>query len=346
MSVVKKPSLKDIAAKVGVSTALVSYVLNNQKQGRIGQEVAQKIRDAALSLNYRTNLIARSLKTNSTLTIGLMVPDISHPFFAGIARSVEDEANRHGYTVCYGSTDGNPLRSRHLMDMLLNRQVDGLIIAPGEHAEMLIKSLQEQALPFVLVDRYYPDLPSNYVALDNYKAAYIAVQHLVERGYKRIGLLGYETPLHHLNERKRGYLTALKDYKIAFTNSWLKEKGWVKEVSIANKKIEIERAVDELRLAREPVDSILFTSNRLAAAGVKHIHSLRLNVPEDLALVCFDETESLDLFQAPLTYLRQPLAEMGQQATRVLLDSIRKNNKIIQVNMEPELVIRKSTLKK
>ena len=345
MPVVKKASLKDIAQKVGVSTALVSYVLNNQKQGRIGQEVAQKIRDTAIALNYRANLIARSLKTNSTLTIGLMVPDISHPFFAGIARAVEDEANRHNYTVIFGSTDGRPLQSQKLLEMLLNRQVDGVIFAPGENAELQLRYLREQAIPYVLVDRYYPEIPSNYVALDNYKAAYIAVQHLVEKGYKRIGLVGYETPLFHLNERKHGYLSALKDLKMAFTKNWLKEKGWLKEVSMGNKKTEIERAVDELLRAHEPVDAILFVSNRLAATGVKHLNTQYRKIPDDLGIVCFDETESLDLFYAPLTYLRQPIGDMGRQAMKILLDSIQKNNMITQVNMEPELVVRKSTMK-
>src|SRR5205085_9380454 len=125
---IKKPSLKDIAQKVGVSTALVSYVLNNQKEGRIGKEVAQKIRDTATELNYRTNQIAKSLKTNKTFTIGLIVADISNPFSSGLARKIEEEADRNNYTVIFGSSDENAIRSNKLIDTFLNRQVDGLII--------------------------------------------------------------------------------------------------------------------------------------------------------------------------------------------------------------------------
>src|ERR1700694_607987 len=99
----KKPSLKDIAQKLGVSTALVSYVLNNKKEGRIGKEISQKIREVAGQLNYRTNQIAKSLKTNKTLTIGLIVADISNPFFSGLARIIEDEAEKYNYTVIFGS---------------------------------------------------------------------------------------------------------------------------------------------------------------------------------------------------------------------------------------------------
>lgn len=339
----KRTTLKDIAQILGVSTALVSYALNDKKQGRINPDLAQKIKDIAREMNYRSNMIAKSLRTSATQTLGLIVPDISHPFFAGLARSIEDEANRHQYTMIYGNSGGSAHQSERLIDMYLNRQIDGLIFAPGEGAEPQIERLRELQLPFVLVDRYYPDIPANYVALDNYKAAYMAVQHLVEQGYKRIGLICYTTNLHHLEERKRGYLTALKDCKIAFSFVWLKEKGWLKEVSPLNKVNEIERAVDQLRLAVEKVDAILFLSNQLATIGVGHIRNLNLKVPEDLALLTFDETESLEFFQAPLTWLRQPVKEMGQQAVRVLLDSIEKNNKFTQVNMEPELVVRRST---
>src|SRR6187397_2892525 len=107
----KKISLKDIANQVGVSTALVSYVLNNQKEGRINKEVAQKIRDTAKRLNYRTNQVAKSLKTNKTYTIGLIVADISNPFFSSLARIIEDEADQNNYTVIFGSSDESPAKS-------------------------------------------------------------------------------------------------------------------------------------------------------------------------------------------------------------------------------------------
>src|SRR5690349_17547308 len=128
----KKTSLKDIAQTVGVSTALVSYVLNNQKEGRISKAVAQKIRDTAKLLNYTTNQIARSLKTNKTFTIGLIVSDISNPFSSGLARIIEDEAEKHHYTVIFASSDEQAERSSRLVNVLLNRQVDGFILAPAE----------------------------------------------------------------------------------------------------------------------------------------------------------------------------------------------------------------------
>ena len=128
----KKTSLKDIATAVGVSIALVSYVHNNKKEGRINKAVAEKIRATALKMNYRTNQIARSLKTNKTNTIGLILADISNPFSAALARVIEDAADKSNYTVIFGSSDENPEKYKKILDALLNRQADGLILSPPE----------------------------------------------------------------------------------------------------------------------------------------------------------------------------------------------------------------------
>lgn len=210
MAINKRISLKDIAQKVGVSTALVSYVLNNKKEGRINKDVAKKIKDTAKELNYRTNLLARSLKTNKTYTIGLIVADISSPFSSGMARIIEDEASKLNYTVIFGSSDENAQKFGKLIDIFLTRQVDGLIIAPPENAENQIAYLQQQGLPFVLFDRYCPSVNTNYVALDNYTAAYNAVTHMIETGCRRPALVTYNSTLFHMQERIRGYSAALK----------------------------------------------------------------------------------------------------------------------------------------
>jgi LacI family transcriptional regulator len=333
----KKVSLKDIAEKLGVSIALVSYVLNNQKEGRIGKEISKKIRAVAKRMNYQTNQIARSLKTNKTYTIGLIVGDISNPFYSGLASIIEAEAEKNKYTVIFGSSHEDADKYRRVLETLMNRQVDGLIIAPPEHAEPGIKRLQKQGVPFVLVDRYFPAVKANYVILDNYDAAWQGTKHLIAGGRKRIGMITYKTQLFHLIDRKKGYREALKEYKIPFTNNWLKE------ISISNNKSDIEMAVKELLSCNPPIDALLLASNSIANHAVKYINTLSIKVPEALAILCFDETESLDLFYAPLTYLKQPLYTMGQMATNILLENIRDGNKIRQVEINAELIIRKST---
>jgi LacI family transcriptional regulator len=334
----KKVSLKDIAAAVGVSAALVSYVLNNKKEGRINKTVAEKIRATALKMNYRTNQIARSLKTNKTDTIGLILADISNPFSAALARVIEDAADKYNYTVIFGSSDENPEKYKKILDALINRQVDGLILSPPEHAEPQILDLQQQQIPFVLIDRYFPGIPTNYVILDNYKAAFEATQHLVDCGHKNIGMINYASSLFHLAERTRGYLAALSKNKIAFT------PGYLQQVNAATIKQETELAVQKLLQRKEPADALLFGSNVIAMHAVKYINQKKFVVPTDVALACFDEADAFDLFYAPLTCIKQPVKEMGQVAVELLCQNIDNNSvKIKQVSLEGELIIRKST---
>ena len=323
---------------MGVSTALVSYVLNNLKEGRISKVVAQKIRETAKELNYRTNQIAKSLKINKTFTIGLIVADISNPFFSGLARIIEDEADKKNYTVIFGSSDENAQKSWKLINALVDRQVDGFIIAPAENTESNLTYLKDHDIPFVLIDRYFPGLETNWVAIDNYKAAYTAVQHMIDSGNKRPGMVTFNTTLYNLNERKRGYLDALKDNNITF------KKNWCKEIFFNDAEAGVANALKDLLSLPQPVDSLLFASNILATYGLKYIHAMGIKVPGDLAIVTFDQMDASDLFYAPLTYLKQPIQEMGEMATKILLENIEKEKEIEQVNMEATLVIRNSTL--
>ncbi|MET0637398.1 MAG: substrate-binding domain-containing protein [Chitinophagaceae bacterium] len=334
----KKTSLKDIAARVGVSTALVSYVLNGRMEGRIGKEVAKKIRQTATKLNYQPNHIARSLKTRRTNTIGLVVADISNPFSSSLARIIEDEADKLGYTVIFGSSDETDLKSGKLINALMNRQVDGLIIFPPANSEKQIRQLIKQGTPFVLVDRYFPGIDCNSVGIDNHKASFEAVTHLLDQGRKRIGMISYNSTLHHLDDRIEGYKSALKAGNIEPTAEL------IRKVDIGNNTVEIGKAVQSLLDLKKPVDAILFGSNRIAAAGLKYIHSKKIHVPEKVSLVGFDETEIFDFFYSPLTYIRQPLTEIGQQATRMLLEGITNPKTPVRIFLPAQLVIRESSM--
>ena len=333
----KKVSLKDIAQEAGVSTALVSYVLTNKEEkARVGQEMAKKIRKIARKLNYQPNHIARSLKSGRSDTIGLIVADISNPFFANIARTIEDEAKRNNYTVIFGSSDENVDKSRDLINVLLNRQVDGLILIPTEGSEQQIKNLQNQNVPFVLIDRYFPDIPASHISINNYESAFNAVTHLIKMGRQQIGMIAYKTALHHISERKRGYTEALGE-----------KKSQMKLARYAHLKEDIKLAIDQLLKARKPADAIFFATNSLAIEGLKYINELGIRVPEELAVVSFDESEAFDLFYSPVTYVRQPILEMGKTAVRVLLDQIKDADKPAElVCIDTELVIRRSSGKK
>ena len=325
----KTVSLKDIAAKVGVSTALVSYVLNGKMEGRISKEVSARIKAVAKELNYRPNQIAKSLKTNRTYTLGLLLADIANPFSSQIARIIENEANKLGYTVIIGSSDEQVEKSRSLIDLFLNRQVDGLILSLPEGADGLVADLKERDIPFVLLDRYFPDIPCNTVAIDNYAAAKVAVKHLLDNGVSKIGIINYETSLVHLNERLRGAVELCNGNEIV----GLVRLGHIQE--------DVDAAIQHF--IEKDVEAIFFMSNLLAISGLKYLNAKAIAIPDQLAIIAFDKTDAFDLFYTTITYVNQPLGELGTEAVRLLNESILGNGKNKTVYLNAELVKQHST---
>lgn len=336
----KKVSLKDIAKAVGVSTALVSYVLNNkEKEARVGKEIAEVIRKKAAELNYQPNQIAKSLKSGKSFTIGLIVADISNPYFANIARTIEDEAKKHNYTVIFGSSDENAEKSLDLINVLIKRQVDGFIIAPTEQSETQINYLIKSNIPFVLIDRYFPKIKTNYIATDNFSAAYEATTHLVNNGYERIGMIAYKSGLVHMQERVKGYKTALKDAKAGVP--------LLKEVDYNNVNLDVEKKIEELIHTRQKIDALFFATNTLSIHGLKYLNKKQWKVPNDIAVVCFDEGDAFDFFYCPLTYVEQPLIRVGKEAVGLLIEHI--NNHVAdkkQISLASRLVVRASSVRK
>ena len=333
----KKPSLRSIAQQAGVSTTLVSYVLNGKMQNRIKPEVAARVREIAKRLNYSPNQIARSLKANKTFTIGLVVADISNPFSSEMARIIEDQADKAGYTVIYGSCDERAEKFQKLIEVFLDRRVDGLIVIPCDGVLTQIQYLQSRDIPFVLVDRYFPDLASSYVALDNYQASYMGTNHLLDHGHHRIGMITLDTQLYHMRERTRGFISALSGVDSSPEQSIVRLHEGFSAQDMAD-------AFDILLKRDLPVSALYLTTNKLGMHALKYIHSRKIKVPQELAVVSFDETEFLDLFATPVTQIIQPLQEMGSQAVRILMESIGGNSGFTQLNLQPLLAVRGSSI--
>ena len=334
----KKVSLKDVAEHLGVSTALVSYVMNNkEKKARVSPQMAEKVRKAAVLLNYQPNLIAKSLKSGKTNTIGLIVADISNPFFSGIARVVEDEAKKAGYVVIFGSSDESEEKSQNLIDVFLNRQVDALIITAAENTEKQIKDLTLRNFPVVMVDRYFAGMETDSVHIDNYQAAYKAVEQLIHNGRRRIAMMSYDTTLQHMQDRKNGYKDALRDNGIRFNNNWLKK------ASFKNIPEEVSKEIDDLISPGLKVDGFFFATNKLAVESLKRINEFGIRVPEDLAIISFDEREAFDFFYSPITYVNQSVTSIGKEAVKLAISRINDHNKKpSEVVLQARLVIRES----
>lgn len=332
----KKPALKDIAKKVGVSTALVSYVMNNlDEEKRVGKEIAQRIREAAREMNYTTNQIAKSLKIRKTNTIGFVVADINYRYTTGVTKAIEAECQKSNYTVIFGSAHEDPLKFREVVNILINRQVDGLIIIPVENCEEQIESLKKDDIPFVLIDRILPNLEANLITIDNYALAYRSASHLVKTGHKRVGFVTYKTSLIHLLDRKRGYLDALSHAGLE------PDPTLIKELS-GRQKTEMNDCIDELANSSAACDSIFFATDTLAVNGLSRINALGIKVPDRLGIVSFDESDAFELFYCPITHGRQPLDEVGRMAVSTLLDVMDNKKTRRKILLESDFRIGKS----
>jgi len=301
-------SIKDVAKAAGVSTATVSRVLANNAPVR--PETRERVMQAIEALGYRPNLIARSLRVQKSAKIGLVVSDIRNPFFTAIGRAVEDAAYEQGYSVLMCNTDENPEKEKMYLNILHDESVAGVIFSPTHQFSSSKESFNSN-IPFVIIDRTVKTEKADQVLLDNFSAAYELASHLVENGYRHIaGLFGNASTTGE--DRKRGFQHALKEHGL--------EPG-----SIHFVEPRIKHGYDtttDLLEQPNPPDAI-FTSNSLLTAGAfQAIRDCGLAVPDEIALVGFDETTWGELVNPPITLIAQPTEEIGRTATELLFQRI------------------------
>lgn len=329
----KKVSMKDIANKVEVSTALVSYVFNGlEKEKRVSQDVVEKIYKVVKVLKYQPNQIVRSHRKGTTNTKGLIVADISNSFFGQLARVIEDDAARHNYKVIFGSSDEDCSKSSALMEALINRQVDGLLITPTVGCSKQVQSLINRDISVVLIDRYFPDVLTNHVVLDNYKATWNAVNCFVSKGYNKINMLVYKSSLVHMQERIRGYREAMEDNDLA-------SEILVKEVRNNHVKSDVDKIMDDLLTEKNMnMNALLFATNVLSIYSLYTIRKSNIKVPENLAVIGFDGHEVFDFFQPPISYIKQPVEDIGKESVKILLDQIKGIKKTVHAELKHQFI--------
>lgn len=338
----KKTSLNDIAKHLGVSKTLVSFVLNGKgKEFRISEDICKKVLDVAKELNYTPNRIAQGLRTGKTNTIGLIIADIANPFFGILGREIEQEAARFGYRIIFCSSDENPEKSKQQIAMLQQSQVDGYIISPPMKSEEQIRTLANGTIPFVLIDRYFPEIECNYIVVDNFDAAYRATNHLLALGRKRIANITVNMDLVNMKDRTEGYRQALLDASVALDDSLVK----ILPFSHDNK--DVARAIKELvaKTGSKKVDAILFSTSKLGINGIECISTLGLKIPDDIAIVSFDNPDAYKICISPVTVVNQPLKEIGKTAVQVLLSQIKHPENIAKfqkITLKTDFIIRKS----
>ncbi|MEW6405501.1 MAG: LacI family DNA-binding transcriptional regulator [Chloroflexota bacterium] len=324
-------SIKDVAKAAGVSTATVSRILSNA-DAPIRPETRQRVLKAIADLNYRPNLVARSLRVQRTAKIGLVVSDIRNPFFTAIGRAVEDAAYEQGYSVLMCNTDENPEKEALYLESLHDENVAGIIFSPTQQFSARLKQYNSN-IPFVVIDRSVESNDVDMVLLDNIAAAYELTTHLIENGYQKLaGLFGNVSTTGQ--ERSRGFHKALKDHGL----------NAVAAHFIAPRIKQGYDATMTLLQGAERPDAI-FTSNSLLTAGAfQAIRDSRLSIPGEVALVGFDETTWGTLVDPPVTVIAQPTEEIGRTATELLFQRIADPNRAPKkVILKGQLLVRGSS---
>ena len=326
-------TIKQVATRAGVSSATVSHVINGTRY--VSEVVREQVQKAMDELDYRPNALARSLRKGVTRTLGLILPDSANPFFAEVGRSVEIAAFEAGYSVILCNTENDSQKEFLYMDVLTKKRVDGIIfVTTGEHDDSF-RNLQELKIPSVVMDRDFPDLELDVVLANNLQGGYLATEHLIALGHKRIGCITGPSSVTPIAQRVTGYKKALQetslsiDPQLIVSGDFHPESGW---------------AVGRKMLSQLDPPTAIFACNDLMAMGVlRAATDLGLKVPHDLALVGYDDIELASYTTPPLTTIKQPKIEMGVTALNFLLDRIRDKKSAPQSTLLPvSLIIRGS----
>ncbi|TMC88577.1 MAG: LacI family transcriptional regulator [Chloroflexi bacterium] len=328
-------TIKDVAAHAGVSVATVSAVINRNKY--VSPNLAQRVQESITALGYERNSLAQSLKKQTSQTIGLIVSDITNPFFTSVVRGVENVANARGYSLILGNSDEDLKKEMGYMHLLESKRADGLIVAFTLGNHEYLHSWPAHRLPLVGIDRLPDNVSIDAVLIDNVAGARHAVEHLITLGHERIGIVTGLPGITTTEERLIGYQRALAAHGIPLDPALIVE---------GNSRIDGgERAALQL-LAREAArpTALFVTSGLMIISALQAINQMGLRCPEDIALVGFDDFEWAAVMYPRLTTVSQPTYEIGQKAAQLLFERLEKRDAAPQVvRLQPQLIIRESS---
>jgi LacI family transcriptional regulator len=328
-------TIKDIAKEANVSVTTVSRVLNGKPD--VSEETKNKIQRIIRIMGYQPNGIARGLVLQKTYTIGLIIPDISNPFFPEVARGIEDKAKETGYSVIFCNTDNHSEWERDSINLLKSKQVDGIILSLSMANSGILKQLEKEGFPVVQIDRLVSD--SNYpaVIVDNVLSAFNAVNYLIKQGHTRIAHLTGALSTRTGQDRLEGYKKALLENGIGFNEKWILEGDYSKEAGYLQAKC-------LLKQADRP--TALFAANDLMAIGAyEAIYDQGLSIPDEISIVGHDDIDIASLVRPGLTTMRQPKYKIGQRAAQILINMVEKSEILTgkKVILQTELVERNSS---
>lgn len=327
-------TFKDLAKAAKVSTSTLSRALNDKPD--INPKTKNKILAVAKELGYTPNAVAKSLRLKKTGTLGVVIADISNPFFAAVIKGVEDTARRKGYNIILCNTDEKYETEKDAIQLLLTKRVDALLIAPAQIKDQDIVELKKRKIPFVLFGRHFEHLETDYVVSNNVQGAFLATDHLIKKGHKKILFINGPLHLSSAKERLLGYKQALLKKGIEFNYALLKQRA--------------VRMEDGYRIMKKVLSSELeftavFTYSDFVALGVvRALREAGLRIPEDIAVVGYDDIDFISALEVPLTTVHVPKYRLGSKATQLvdkkIKGEVKKPQKLI---LDTQLIVRKSS---
>lgn len=328
--VFKKITISDIAKLANVSKTTVSRVLS--QSNLVNKETQNNVLKIIKKYNFQPSIIARSLKTRKTKTIGVILADIDNPFYSRIAKGIIDTAERANYNVIICSSNFNVQKEENSLEVLIGREVDGLLITTVELKKKTRERLLYNNIPFVLID-YKLDIPNiGYVVNDDYYGGQIATEYLISLGHKKIFFLG------NIN------LLSFKDRYRAVKDT-LKKNGLDSEEIVPNIPINIDtdsEILSSLIKRKKNITGIFVASDKRAINAINVINGMGLSVPEDISIIGYDDIDISKILRVPLTTIRQPKYRLGKLATEQLLEIINGSSTYSKIVLRPELIIRES----
>lgn len=330
----RRVSHKDVAERAGVSVATVSYVVNNGPRA-VSPEARGRVESAIAELGYYPNELARSLRLQQSSTIGAVVPRMTNPVYAEIIRDLENVCSKQGYLVMLCNTERQPDREKKLVQMLRAKQVDGVVITPHAEPEKLIEPLLKARIPVVVLEHDIPGV--HCIGIDELHGGFIATQHLLELGHRRIALLKHKPTSALSTRRSLGYAYALEQAGLTPDLSLIIECDGTHQAG--------DVATRRLLKQKHPPTAIVAHNDVLAIGALHAIRSVGLSVPEDVSVVGYDDIASAAYLEPPLTTVRSPKAQMGALAGQTLLELIRDSESLApgMVTLPVELIVREST---
>jgi LacI family transcriptional regulator len=328
-------TIRDVAKHAGVSPITVSRVINDSDY--VSDATRARVEAAIEELKYVPNMLGPSLRFKQTMTLALVLTDITNPFWTTVARGVEDVAQANGYSIILCNTDESQEKQEQYLNMLLRRRIDGIVLVPAQSAPEPVNMIQKHGVPVVVLDRQIPDLEVDIVRADSENGAYQLTNHLVSLGHRRITMLAGPETVSTAQDRVHGYKRALKSAGLPDEAASIYWGAFT---------IDSGREMAEKALTEKPDLTALFAANNFIAIGAMQVMREKgLAVPDAVALVTVDDIPPTFTINPFLTVARQPAQEMGQQAAQLLLDRVTNEDKdgCRHIILPTELIIRASS---